>query len=313
MTSHRSRSWTRILLLGSRGQVGRAISERFDAKSLLHAPAGFDITDAPGLTKLLRDLRPELVINCAAYTQVDQAEKDRQRAHAVNAEAPRHLARLCHEHHAYLVHYSTDYVYGATGSEPIREDAKPQPLQYYGWTKWEGDQAIADQLPDRHMILRVSWVYAAGGKNFPSAILRRAQSQDLLQVVHDQWGSPTSARMIADATFAAVHHEVWQPGTYHCVARGFGTWYDFAREVVDRAQSLGYTLQVRSLVAVPSSEYPLPAPRPTNSRLDTSRFRDAFAYIFPSWQDVWKREAPILCQSVLPAQEVSEGATKKDP
>jgi dTDP-4-dehydrorhamnose reductase len=285
----------KILLFGRNGQLGwelqrslAPLGELVALGSAGEAGLAGDFLDPAGVARSVRALRPDVVVNAAAYTAVDKAETDSEAARTVNALAPAAIAAAAAEVGAALVHYSTDYVFDGSGSRAWREDDPTGPLSVYGRTKLEGEQAIVRALP-RHLVLRTSWVYAARGGNFAKTMLRLARERDRLTVVDDQFGAPTGAELLADVTAHAVRALLADPakaGTYHVAAAGETSWHAYARFVLETAQQAGQALKAGpgQVEPVPSSAFPAPAPRPHNSRLDTTRFRAAFGLALPPWQ-----------------------------
>ena len=284
-----------ILLLGKNGQVGwelqRALAPLgtvvacdFDSP----APLTADFSRPESLAALVQAVRPDVIVNAAAHTAVDKAESEPDLALALNATAPAVLAREAAALGAWLVHYSTDYVFDGSGSSPRNEDAPTGPLSVYGRTKLAGEQAIAAS-GCRYLTFRTSWVYAARGGNFAKTMLKLAADRDALNVIADQVGAPTSAELLADVTAHALRQAMANPalgGLYHCVAGGETTWHAYARLVIEHARALGVPIQVAAdaVRPIPTSAYPTPAQRPLNSRLDTSRLRSAFGLQLPDWQ-----------------------------
>jgi dTDP-4-dehydrorhamnose reductase len=285
----------KILLFGANGQVGwelqRSLAPLGEVVALDSDGApGLcgDFRDAEGIVRTVATLRPDAIVNAAAYTAVDKAESEPELARAVNAVAPGAIARAAREIGAALVHYSTDYVFDGSGSRPWREDDATGPLSVYGRTKLEGEQAIRAALP-QHLILRTSWVYAARGANFAKTMLRLAREREQLTVVDDQVGAPTGADLLADATahaLRALRADAGKAGTYHVVAAGETSWHGYARFVVGKAQQRGekFKADPARIVPVSSAEFRAAAPRPHNSRLDTTRFRSAFGLHLPHWE-----------------------------
>ena len=229
-----------------------------------------------------------MIVNAAAYTAVDKAEEDRDGARRINVNAVAELALYAREMGALLVHYSTDYVFDGSKPEAYVEDDITNPLSVYGSTKLEGENKIRDALC-RHLIFRTSWVYAARGGNFARTILRLAQERDALNVIDDQIGAPTSAELIADVTAHALRDVLSgraPGGTYHLAAAGETSWYGYAQFVINRARQQGLTLKLADtgLKPIPASDYPLPAKRPQNSRLNTHLLERSFALKLPQWQ-----------------------------
>jgi dTDP-4-dehydrorhamnose reductase len=285
----------KILLFGCNGQVGWELQRSLAPLGELVAldrtgAAGLcgDLSDPAGVARTVRELRPDAVVNAAAYTAVDKAESEQDLARIVNAAAPGALAEAAREVGAALVHYSTDYVFDGSGSRPWRETDATGPLSVYGRTKLEGEQRIAAVLP-RHLVLRTSWVYGPRGGNFARTMLRLAREREELKVVDDQLGAPTGADLLADVTAHALRALLagsGAPGVYHVAAAGETSWHGYARFVVARAQQAGQVLKAapERVLPIPSSAFPTPARRPHNSRLDTSRFRTAFGLALPSWE-----------------------------
>lgn len=288
----------KILLFGSRGQVGwqlrRSLAVLGEVVPLERdsAPLCGDLGQPEGIAAAVASVRPDVVVNAAAYTAVDRAEDEPDLAFAINAAACESLARASAAVGAWLVHLSSDYVYDGSGERPWREDDSTGPLGVYGRSKLAGDLAVAQASP-RHLILRTSWVFDSWGSNFAKTILRAAQARESLDVVADQWGAPTRAALIADVAAHALRNIATASdpqalaGTYHVAAAGFTTWHGYAQLLLQEAQSLGLPLRAtpEAVAAVPSSAYPTRARRPLNSRLDTSRLRHTFGLSLPAWQD----------------------------
>ena len=280
----------KILLFGKDGQVGWELQRALAPLGELHALGsdGADFAAPESLAGTVRALRPDVVVNAAAYTAVDRAEAEPALARRINAEAPAVLAREAAAAGAWLVHYSTDYVFDGSGDTPRDEEAPTGPLNVYGQTKLEGEQAIRASGA-RHLVLRTSWVYGTRGGNFARTMLRLAQERDKLAVIDDQVGAPTGAELIADVSAHAIRAIVAGSapgGTYHLVAAGETSWHGYARHVIEFARVRGRPIRVgaEAIEAVPSSAYPTPAARPLNSRLDTHKFRSAFDLELPHWR-----------------------------
>ncbi len=290
----------KILLLGKNGQVGwelqRSLAPLGELVALDRQGApGLvgDVSDLEGLAATVRALRPQLIVNAAAHTAVDKAESEPDLARRLNAEAPAVLAREAAACGALLVHYSTDYVFDGSGERPWREDDATGPLGVYGRTKLEGEQAIAAS-GCRHLILRTSWVYAARGGNFAKTMLRLARERERLTVIDDQWGAPTGAELIADVTAQAVAQLRQVPGKgglYHLAAAGATTWFEYAKYVLAQAQRAqpAIEMKVTEVAPIATRDYPTPARRPHNSRLDCTRLQAAFDLRLPPWQDGVRR------------------------
>jgi dTDP-4-dehydrorhamnose reductase len=284
-----------ILLFGASGQVGwelrRSLAPLGEVVALSTASPGHagDFHHLESVTAAVRDVAPQVIVNAAAYTAVDRAESEPGQAHALNAIAPGLLAREAERLGAWLVHYSTDYVFDGGGTTPWTEDDEPAPLNVYGRTKLEGEQLIRQHC-SRHLILRTSWVYGMRGGNFIKTMLRLARERDELRVISDQIGAPTGAELIADVTAHALVRLAEAPelgGLYHLAAAGHISWHDYACHVIGHAPAaLGpFKAGPAQVAAVPSSEYVTAACRPNNSRLDTGRFARAFGLRLPPWQD----------------------------
>ncbi|SFW30032.1 dTDP-4-dehydrorhamnose reductase [Nitrosovibrio sp. Nv17] len=284
----------KILLFGKSGQVGWELQRSLaplgelvaldaDSRDLCG-----DFTRPEDIAETVRAVVPDVVVNAAAHTAVDRAESEAQRARLINAQAPAALARACRRLDAWLIHYSTDYVFDGSGSAPWTEADPTGPLNVYGATKLEGEAAILAS-GCRHLIFRTSWVYAARGGNFARTMLRLAQARTDLSVVDDQVGAPTGADLLADVTAHAIRRALYQrdvAGVYHLAAAGETSWYGYAWFVLDRARQAGVALKVapEDIQPVPASAFPTPAARPANSRLNTAKLRTAFGLHPPVWQ-----------------------------
>jgi dTDP-4-dehydrorhamnose reductase len=290
----------RILLFGKGGQVGwelqRSLSVLGEVVALdRHGADGLcgDLSDLDGLARTVRAVQPQVIVNAAAHTAVDKAESEPELARTLNALAPGVLAREAADTRAWLVHYSTDYVFDGSGSAPWQEGDAPAPLSVYGHTKLEGEQLI-QASGCRHLIFRTSWVYAARGGNFAKTMLRLAKERERLSVIDDQIGAPTGADLLADATAHALRHvlphlrrnDLTPSGIYHLAASGETSWHGYARFVLQQAQAAGLALRAGpgQVDAVPTTSYPTPARRPLNSRLDTRLFQNTFGLHLPPWQ-----------------------------
>jgi dTDP-4-dehydrorhamnose reductase len=279
---------TRILLLGCRGQVGWELQRALAPLGELHAwdRSLADLSEPEALLQGVAQLAPQVIVNAAAYTAVDRAESEPALAQRINAEAPARLARWCAQASATLVHYSSDYVFDGSGGTARDESAATGPLSEYGRSKLAGEEAIRASHA-RHLILRTSWVYAARGANFAKTMLRLAAEREQLRVVADQIGAPTGADLLADCTAQALPQLLRQAqlgGSYHLCAAGETHWADYARFVIDTARALGQTLRCNEVLGIASSDYPTPARRPLNSRLDCRRFQSTFGLTLPPWQ-----------------------------
>jgi dTDP-4-dehydrorhamnose reductase len=291
----------RVLLTGARGQLGADLARELEGRAelLAHDRASLDLAKPEEIAARIREARPAVILNAAAYTAVDRAETDVDAARAVNAAAPGIIAAEAKRIGALLVHYSTDYVFDGTKAAPYVETDPTAPLNVYGRTKLAGEQAVAASGCD-HAVLRTSWVYAPHGKNFMLTMLRLAQAHKELRVVDDQRGAPTSSRQLARATlhllagndravplgprdFDRVREA---SGVYHATAAGETTWFGFAREIFDAwSKRPGNVFAVPRVIAIPSSDYPTPARRPANSVLSSERLAETFGVRLPSWRD----------------------------
>lgn len=285
----------KILLLGKNGQVGwelqRSLAPLGEVVALdfdSPGPLAADFSAPESLAATVRAVAPQIIVNAAAHTAVDKAESEPDFARALNATSPAVLAREANTLGAWLMHYSTDYVFDGSGSTPWVEDSPTGPLSVYGQTKLEGEQAIRAS-GCRHLIFRTSWVYAARGGNFAKTMLKLAQERERLTVIDDQIGSPTGADLLADLTAHALRHARQRPevcGTYHAVAQGETSWHGYAAHVIEFARAKGLPIKVAAdaIAPVPTSTFPTPAKRPHNSRMNTSKLRSTFGVSLPVWQ-----------------------------
>lgn len=299
----------RILLLGANGQVGWELQRSLAALGELVACTRNEgnLAQPDQLRQLVERLRPDVIVNAAAYTAVDKAESEVDDARQINARSVGLLAELAAAQGAWLVHYSTDYVFDGYANRPYAEADPTRPTSIYGQTKLEGEQAITASGCD-HLIFRTSWVYAARGNNFAKTMLRLAAERDSLKVVADQIGAPTSAELIADVTALAIHRILCDSefasqvsGLYHLVARGEISWHGYAAFVVAKAQALGQTFKVipDQVEPISTAEYPTPAKRPANSRLDVSKLEATFQLRLPNWQIHVERLVTEITQAAL--------------
>ena len=284
----------KILLLGKNGQVGWSLQRSLaplgelvalDSQSQMHCG---DLSNLTGLAQTVRDVAPDVIVNAAAYTAVDKAENEPVLAHTINALALSVLAQEAKRIGAWLIHFSTDYVFDGSGDKPWLETDATGPLSVYGVTKLAGEQAIIASAC-KHLIFRTSWVYGARGNNFAKTMLKLAQERDSLKVVNDQMGAPTGADLLADVTAHAIRTALQKPnvsGLYHLVASGETSWYEYACFVIDFARQAGLDIKVAqtAIQAVPSSEFVTVAKRPLNSRLNTNILQKTFSLHLPDWQ-----------------------------
>ena len=288
----------KILLFGKGGQVGwelqRSLAPLGELIALEFDSTDYcgDFTNLTGLANTVRQVKPDVIVNAAAHTAVDKAESEPELVRTINAIAPGVLADEAEKLGAWLIHYSTDYVFDGSGTTPWKETDATGPLGVYGRTKLEGEQAV-DRCT-RHLIFRTSWVYAARGANFAKTMLRLANERDELKVIADQIGAPTGAELLADVTAHAIRTVQTRPelaGLYHLVASGETSWYDYAQFVIAFAKQSGETIRVTpdAIKPIPTTDYPTPAKRPLNSRLDTTKLKTTFDLQLPDWRDGVRR------------------------
>jgi dTDP-4-dehydrorhamnose reductase len=286
-----------ILLFGKTGQVGwelqRALAPlghviAFDVHSEDYCG---DFSNPQGIAETVRAIKPDVIVNAAAHTAVDKAESEPEFAQLLNATSVEAIAKEAAKIGAWVVHYSTDYVFPGDGETPWQETDATAPLNVYGQTKLDGEIALQAHCPN-HLIFRTSWVYAGKGNNFAKTMLRLAKERTELSVINDQIGAPTGAELLADCTAHAIRVALAKPevaGLYHLVASNTTSWYDYAALVFEQAREAGVVLAVEKLNAVPTSAYPTSAKRPQNSRLNTEKFQRNFGLVLPSWDIGVKR------------------------
>lgn len=296
----------KIVLLGKEGQVGwelqRSLSTLGDLVATEQCDVDFERPDS--VREWIRRCQPAVIVNAAAYTAVDQAESDPEKARRINADAVGVLAEEASRINAWLVHYSTDYVFDGMKADPYVEDDVAHPLSVYGRTKWEGEEALRAHHP-KHLIFRTSWVFASRGKNFARTIVRLAKEKETLSVIADQWGAPTGAELLADVTALALHRALsigrdeQFSGTYHLVAAGETNWYEYAQYILTLAKERGVALKTapEAVLPIPTEAYPMPAKRPRNSRLNVSKVTETFGVHLPDWRSHVRR-----CLDELAAQ-----------
>ncbi|MFS8979515.1 dTDP-4-dehydrorhamnose reductase [Cupriavidus necator] len=291
---HKTPSIPTLLVTGSNGQVGFELRRSLAPLGRVVAleRAGCDLSRPDELRRIVRELRPDVIVNPAAYTAVDKAETDIEAAYAINSVAPGVLAEEAKTLGSLLVHYSTDYVFDGRKDGSYVETDKVNPQSVYGKSKLAGEQAIAASGVQA-LVLRTCWVAGAHGSNFAKTMLKLGRERDSLRVIADQFGAPTTASLIADVTaqIVARHWLSGRPaafagGVYHLAAAGETSWHGYATEVLRMAAALGVPLQanLEQIEAIPATAYPLPAPRPANSRLNTSKLRETFGIHLPDWQ-----------------------------
>ena len=288
----------KILLFGKGGQVGwelqRSLAPLGEVVAVDFDNTDFcgDFTNLAGLAETIRQVKPNIIVNAAAHTAVDNAESEPDLARTINALAPGVIAAEAQKLGAWLVHYSTDYVFDGSGSQAWKETDTPAPLSVYGQTKLEGERAVSANCA-KHLIFRTSWVFAARGGNFAKTMLRLAKERDSLKVINDQIGAPTGADLLADITAHAIRALVLQPdqaarryGTYHIAAAGETSWHGYAQHVFAqaRAQGVAFKLSEYQPETILTSDYKTAAQRPLNSRLDCSKLKSNFGIHLPHWQ-----------------------------
>ena len=275
-----------ILILGGSGQVGFELQRSLATLGLITAPTRteLDLMNPQAVADYLEQAQPNLIANAAAWTAVDAAEERKEEVCRLNAGLPEQLARFAAEQGVLLVHYSSDYVYPGNGTEPWQETSATGPLSVYGQSKLEGDQAIQNSGAE-HIIFRTSWVYSARGNNFMKTMLRFGRDKAGLNIVADQMGAPTPARLIAGVTALAIHRNLKQ-GLYHLAPRGVTSWCGFAQEIFRLALESGekLALEPANVAPIPTSDYPTPAKRPLNSRMTLSKLETELGVQMPDWQ-----------------------------
>jgi dTDP-4-dehydrorhamnose reductase len=286
-----------ILLFGKTGQVGwelqRALAPLGNVIAVdVHSKEYCgDFSNPEGIAQTVRRIKPDVIVNAAAHTAVDKAESEPDFAQLLNATSVEAIAKEAALIGAWLVHYSTDYVFPGDGDNPWSEDDATGPLNTYGETKLAGEIAVQKNCP-KHLIFRTSWVYAGKGNNFAKTMLRLAKDREELSIINDQFGAPTGAELLADCTAHAITTAMRKPevaGLYHLVASGITTWFDYANMVFTEAQNAGYELALKQTHPVVTSSYPTPARRPNNSRLDNRKFQQTFGLTLPRWDVGVKR------------------------
>lgn len=287
-------SQSRILILGAGGQLGSELVSALHGKAQLtavtrHSTPGFDLSEPDTLEEKIREVRPDIVINSAAYTAVDKAESEPELARIINAEAPAVIAGTCAALGAPLIHYSTDYVFDGCKTSPYTEDDVTGPVSAYGQTKLQGELAI-QASGCQHYIFRTSWVYAAHGQNFMQTMLRLAHERDALSIVSDQYGSPTWTGFLARETARLVSlltdsSNAPESGIYHLTCSGTTTWHDFAAAIFEAAKAKGIIENIPALTAITTDQYPTPAKRPEYSALNIEKVQQHLGIIPMTWQD----------------------------
>ena len=285
----------KVLITGAQGQVGKELTQIANEKGFDVVAASrvdLDITQAQSVENYITQCQPDIVINAAAHTAVDKAESEQDLAFAINRDGAKNIAGACKKQNIPLLHISTDYVFDGTRSEPYSEDDSISPLGIYGESKWQGEEAIRQNLND-HLILRVAWVFGAQGNNFVKTMLRLGEDRDELNVVADQFGGPSPAKNIAQILIDLVERYkkdgtlAW--GTYHYCGNSKTTWYDFAKEIFKQAFELGLLNKEVKVNPITTAEYPTAAKRPGNSMLDCSKLKTTFGIEMPEWKEALKQ------------------------
>ncbi|MEQ5754930.1 dTDP-4-dehydrorhamnose reductase [Providencia rettgeri] len=282
----------KILLLGKNGQVGwelqRALSPLGELIALDRNSKNYcgDLSKPQEIAQTILKLQPDVIVNAAAYTAVDKAETEPELARQINSETVKIIAECAQNIGALLIHYSTDYVFSGEDGHYWNEDDQTSPLNTYGQTKLEGEQHIQNHCSN-YLILRTSWVYSVFGQNFAKTILDLAKNREKLSVINDQYGAPTGAELIADSTAIALvktiqHRE--NSGIYHLVSSGETNWYEYAKLVIEEAKKNDIELSLQELNSIPATDYPLPAKRPYNSRMNNTKFSKTFCCELPNWK-----------------------------
>jgi dTDP-4-dehydrorhamnose reductase len=289
----------KILLLGKNGQVGWELQRSLQplgeviALDRQHNVDGWkgDVSDFAAISQLFEQIRPDIVVNATAYTEVDKAESELAQASLINYLAVKHLAEECRKYQSLLIHYSTDYVFNGEGVQAWKENDQTSPVNSYGKTKRDGEIAL-EQSGARFINFRTCWVYATHGQNFIKTMLKLGQIKDELNVINDQIGTPTGAALIADVTAQAIRYYLFQSreqkklleGHYHLASDGETTWFDYAQFIFTLATEHGYELALKKVYPIETKDYPTPAKRPLNSRLNTEKLKQNFKIHLPHWQ-----------------------------
>jgi dTDP-4-dehydrorhamnose reductase len=286
----------KILLTGKDGQVGFALHKKLASLGEVVATNRheLDLENSDAIRTFIEKIKPDIIINAAAYTEVDKAESEKLLAHQINAVAPQVLADKASELNIPIIHFSTDYVFDGLKHEPYLETDEANPQSVYGQTKWEGEEAIRHHK--KHIILRTSWVFSSHGQNFLKTILKLIQEKTSLNVVSDQIGTPTSSDLLANVTYNIVKTILKNTnfkdfGTYHVSSMGDTDWFHYACFIVDEAMRLGLkaTMTSKDIKPISSDLYPTLAKRPTNSRLDTTKIKKTFMLELPHWEEEVKK------------------------
>lgn len=291
----------KILIIGGNGQVGWELQRSLMplGTRIVLTRKNLNLGNPDVIRKTIQDIKPNVIVNAAAYTAVDKAESEPELAMQINGIAPGVMAEEAKQLQALLIHYSTDYVFDGTKSSAYHENDVPNPLNSYGRSKLAGEKAI-QAIDVDHIILRTSWVYSQRGSNFLLTMLRLMQEKQTLRVIDDQIGSPTWARLIAEATAQILtkagyeqKHGEFESGLYHLSSTGQTSWHGFAVKIAELAKKVGQSLKISDIISITTKEYPTPAARPMNSRLSTTALTERFSLTMPSWD-----EALSLCMDV---------------
>ena len=282
----------KILLIGSYGQAGRELERQLSSVGNVAAfpRSALDITNHRAVRDAVLAIHPNIIVNAAAFTAVDKAETDSERANSVNAEAVANLVQIAQKEGAWLIHYSTDYVFDGSKPTPYIETDAPNPINVYGASKLAGETAIA-AADCQHLIFRTSWVIGKDGNNFVKTILRLAAERNSLKVISDQLGAPTSPSLISKITIDAIRaikqDKAWPQGIYHLAPQGVSSWHEIAKTLIVYAeqQRVQLNTQVENIQAITTAEYPTAAKRPLNSQLDTHKLRAQLSFDLPHWKD----------------------------
>jgi len=282
----------KILLLGSNGQLGRELERQLSSVGRVASfpRSALDITNHRAVRDAVLAIHPNIIVNAAAFTAVDKAETDSERANSVNAEAVANLVQIAQKEGAWLIHYSTDYVFDGSKPTPYIETDAPNPINVYGASKLAGETAIA-AADCQHLIFRTSWVIGKDGNNFAKTILRLAAERNSLTVISDQLGVPTSPSLISKITIDAIcaikQDKAWSQGIYHLAPQGVSSWHEIAKTLIVYAeqQRVQLNTQVENIQAITTAEYPTAAKRPLNSQLDTHKLRAQLSFDLPHWKD----------------------------
>jgi len=299
----------KILITGAQGQIGKELVTVANTQGFAVIAAGrneLDITELENVKRYIQSNAPALVINAAAYTAVDKAEEEQNIAYAINRDGVANLAKACKEKNIPLLHISTDYVFDGSQGDDYQESDAVSPLGVYGVSKWQGEEAIRDELA-KHIILRVAWVFGAQGNNFVKTILRLGKDLDELNMVADQFGGPSPAKNIAETLIILVEqyqkHKTLEWGTYHYCGSEKTNWCEFAKEIFKQAKEQELIEKEIKVNAITTAEYPTPAARPANSMLDCSKLKNTFDIEMPNWKEALNQ---MLIELKLPRKQHSD-------